>query len=189
MNVFISKPDVALQATFMQMLDDYTGHDPEHGRQYATARPDFSAYVQGLHEDELGFVSIVPCSHRWVVNAQGSIVGVVRVRHHIHTEFLANELGHIGNDVPSSQRGRGFGVITLKAGLEHVRALGRERVLLYADTDISLLGVPLSVAEVSWRQNVICNITIVLSAAAGSPCCKCNRAIRPLSKDNVINGK
>jgi predicted acetyltransferase len=135
MNVFISKPDVALQATFMQMLDDYTGHDPEHGRQYATARPDFSAYVQGLHEDELGFVSIVPCSHRWVVNAQGSIVGVVRVRHHIHTEFLANELGHIGYDVPSSQRGRGFGVITLKAGLEHARALGRERVLLYADTD------------------------------------------------------
>jgi predicted acetyltransferase len=117
------------------MLDDYDAHDPEYGARYAAARADFAAYVEGLHEDERGHVGIVPCSHRWLVSSQGAIVGVVRVKHHINTDFLASEVGHIGYDVPPSYRGRGFGVAALKAGLEHARELGLERVLLYADTD------------------------------------------------------
>ena len=134
-DVFVSKPDIALQDAFLQMLNDYDAHDPEYGGRYAAARSDFGAYVQSLHEDERGFIGVVPYSHRWVVSIEGTIVGVVRVRHHIYTDFLANELGHIGYDVPPSHRGRGFGVVTLKAGLDCARELGLERVLLYADTD------------------------------------------------------
>jgi len=134
-DVFVSKPDVALHDAFLQMLDDYDVHDPENGGDYAAARSDFVAYVQRLHDDERGFVGLVPCSHRWLVSLQGAVVGVVRVRHKIHTDFLANEVGHIGYDVPPSHRGPGFGVAALKAGLERARELGLERVLLYADTD------------------------------------------------------
>ena len=70
-----------------------------------------------------------------VVSSQGAIVGVVRVRHHINTDFLAEEVGHIGYDVPPTHRRRGFGVAVLKAGLARAREIGLERVLLYADTD------------------------------------------------------
>jgi predicted acetyltransferase len=134
-NVFVSKPDVALQAAFSQMLDDYDAHDPGNGSRYAAARPDFIAYVQNLHEDERGFVGVVPCSHRWLVEREGAIIGVVRVRHHLNTDFLATEVGHIGYDVPPSQRGRGVAVVALNAGLDHARELGLAQVVLYADTD------------------------------------------------------
>jgi len=133
--VFVSQPDVALQDAFIQMLDDYDARDPDYGSRYAAARSDFLAYIQNLYDDERGLVGFVPYSHRWVVSIQGTIVGVVRVRHYIDTDFLANELGHIGYNVPPSQRGRGFGVVTLKAGLDCARELGLERLLLYADTD------------------------------------------------------
>ena len=46
MNVFVTKPDIALQDAFLQMIDDYNARDPEYGSQYATARSDFLAYVQ-----------------------------------------------------------------------------------------------------------------------------------------------
>jgi predicted acetyltransferase len=135
MEVFVSKPDVTLQAGFLQMLDDYDAHDPKNSSQYAAARSDFVAYVHDLHEDERGLIGVVPCSHRWLLNREGAIVGVVRVRHQLTTNFLANEVGHIGYDVSPSQRGQGLGVVALKAGLDHARELDLTQVVLYADTD------------------------------------------------------
>ncbi len=135
MNVQVSKPDSALQAGFLQMLDDYDANDPGNGRSYAAARTDFVAYVQSLHDDERGLIGVVSCSHRWLVDSQGAVVGVVRVRHQLSTDFLAREVGHIGYDVAPSQRGRGMGVLALNAGLEHARDLGLTEVVLYADTD------------------------------------------------------
>ena len=91
MDVLITRATQALKAAFLQMLDDYDARDPANSRHYGAARVDFAAYVQGLHDDERGLVGIVPCSHRWLVNREGAIAGVVRVRHHINSEFLAAE--------------------------------------------------------------------------------------------------
>ena len=135
MNVFVSRPDVALQTGFLQMVDDYEAYDPRNGSHYITARSDFVAYVQNLHEDERGLIGVVPCSHRWLVNSDATIVGVVRIRHQLTTAFLANEVGHIGYDVSPSQRGHGLGVVALHAGLDRARELGLTQVILYADTD------------------------------------------------------
>jgi predicted acetyltransferase len=134
-NVYVSKPAIALQAGFLQMLDDYDEHDPGNGRSYASARSDFVGYVQSLGDDERGLVGVTPCSHRWLVDSEGAVIGVVRVRHRLSTDFLAREVGHIGYDVAPSQRGRGMGVVALNAGLEHARELGLTEVVLYADTD------------------------------------------------------
>ena len=135
MNVSVSKPVFTLQAAFLQMLDDYEAHDPENVWHYKAARSDFADYVRGLLEDERGLIGVVPCSHRWLVSREGAIAGVVRVRHQLLTGFLADEVGHIGYDVPPSWRGRGLGVAALNAGLDHARELGLGQVLLYADTD------------------------------------------------------
>lgn len=136
MSLSICKPTLALQDAFLRMLDDYDLHDPKTGARYQHVRQDFAAYVQGLHNDEQGLVGIVPHSHRWLLNqTEEIVVAVVRVRHHINSELLANEFGHIGYDVAPSYRGRGYGVAALQAGLAHAAELGLERVLLYADTD------------------------------------------------------
>ncbi len=131
----INKPTIALRDAFLRMVDDYEAHDPKTGVHYQSARQDFAAYVQGLEDDEQGLVGIVPYSHRWLVGPTEMVVAVVRVRHHINTELLANEFGHIGYDVAPSWRRRGYGVAALQAGLKHAAELGLERVLLYANSD------------------------------------------------------
>jgi predicted acetyltransferase len=136
--IIVSPPDLALRADFWAMLDDYAAHDPEHGEYFYRARPDFAGYVQSLLDEALGLglpANWVPCSHRWLLDASGPIVGLVRVRHNILSPFLAEEGGHIGYDVPPAQRGHGYAVACLQAGLEVARALGLPRVLLCADTD------------------------------------------------------
>lgn len=117
------------------MLDDYDARDPENGASYAEARNDFPAYVRRLQDDERGVGLAgdrVPESHRWLVE-DGEIVAIVRVRHHIHHPHLAQIGGHIGYDVPPSQRGRGHAVAALRAGLARAAELGIPRVLVCAD--------------------------------------------------------
>ena len=130
--------NLAHRQAFLQMLADYDSNDPKNGKFYERGREDFPAYLQRLDDDEDGVnlpPGSVPCSHRWLLDDTGAIVGVVRIRHNIGTRFLAEEIGHIGYDVPPSFRGMGYGIACLKAGLEVARTLGLERVLVCADTN------------------------------------------------------
>jgi predicted acetyltransferase len=123
---------------FQRMLEDYASYDPKNGEFYARGREDFPAYVQSLDDEEHG-INIrsgwVPCSHRWLLDDTGAIVGIVRVRQNLNNPFLAEEIGHIGYDVPPSFRGHGYGIACLQAGLDIARTLHLERVLICADTD------------------------------------------------------
>ncbi len=123
---------------FLRMLEDYESHDPPNGEFYARGRADFPAYVQSLADEEQGInlrPEWVPCSHRWLLDDRGAILGIVRIRHNIEPRFLAEEAGHIGYDVPPSFRGHGYGIACLQAGLEEARRLCLARVLLCADTN------------------------------------------------------
>jgi predicted acetyltransferase len=136
--ITVSLPDPALREAFWAMLDDYAEHDPAEGDFFYPARPDFAAYVQSLQDEEQGLnlrPNWVPCSHRWLLNAAGDLIGLVRVRHNILPPFLAEEGGHIGYDVPPAFRGHGYAVHCLRAGLAVARTLGLTRVLLCADAD------------------------------------------------------
>jgi predicted acetyltransferase len=137
-SVDVLKPSASLRAPFLAMLDDYDAHDPEHGEFYADARLDFDTYVRSLLDEERGVdlpEGYVPCSHRWLLDAAGDVVGIARVRHNIDTPFLAEEAGHIGYDVPPAHRGQRYGIVTLRAALAEAQRLGLERVLLCCDAD------------------------------------------------------
>ncbi len=123
---------------FMRMLDDYAANDATNGEWYAKGRVDFEAYIQSLEDDENGInlpAGIVPCSHRWLLDDQENIVGIVRIRHNFDTPFLTNEGGHIGYDVPPSHRGKRFGITSLNAGLQVAKELKITKVLLFADDE------------------------------------------------------
>lgn len=126
-------PSVDHQAAFMAMLADFDQSDPANGEFYAPAREDFPAYVQSLRDEERGVglrEGWVPCTHRWLVDADGAVVGVTRLRHRIDTPFLWESAGHIGYDVAPSHRGKGHGHQTLRIGLSVARSIGLQRVLL-----------------------------------------------------------
>jgi predicted acetyltransferase len=136
--MIVSKLELGHRQAFMRMLEDYDLRDPQNGGFYARGREDFPAYVQSLEDEEHG-INIrpgwVPCSHRWLLDDTGAIVGIVRVRHNLNNPFLAEEIGHIGYDVPPSYRGQGYGIACLQAGLDMARTLQLKRVLVCADTD------------------------------------------------------
>jgi predicted acetyltransferase len=118
------------------MVCDFESHDPANAAFYSAAKQDFAKYVQDLLDEEHG-VNLaegrVPCTHRWLVESGGAVVGVTRLRHNIATPFLTNEAGHIGYDIAPSRRGTGYGHRALEAALEEARTLKIDRVLLFAD--------------------------------------------------------
>ena len=153
-------------SAFREMVADFEIHDPENAGFYEAAKGDFQAYVQRLLDDESGLnlaSGRVPCTHRWLIEGAGAVVGVTRLRHNIDTPFLRDEAGHIGYDVAPSHRGKGYGHAALRAALDEARALGIDRVLLLADETnepsrrtILKQGGTLEVVKYSehWRQRV-----------------------------------
>ncbi len=136
--MIVTKLELSHREAFQRMLEDYAAYDPKNGEFYTRGREDFPAYVQSLDDEEHG-INIrpgwVPCSHRWLLKDEGAIVGIVRVRHNLDNPFLAEEVGHIGYDVPPSFRGHGYGIACLQAGLDIACTLHLARVLVCADTD------------------------------------------------------
>ena len=128
--------DQTHREAFLRMLADYAANDPGVGEWYEKGRHEFAAYIQSLDDEEKGIDladGIVPCSHRWVIDDQGDIVGIVRIRHNIDTPHMFSEIGHIGYDVPPKQRGNRYAIKSLEAGLELARDIGLIKVLILAD--------------------------------------------------------
>lgn len=126
------------ESAFRKMVKDYLAHDPENGNFYSKGIGDFAAYVRRLEHDEAGVDlpdGIVPCSHRWLFTEDDEIGAIVRIRHTIDHPFLNSVGGHIGYDVPPSQRGKRYAVEALQAGLVVARKLGIDEVLVCADAD------------------------------------------------------
>ena len=131
-------PSVEFKNAFLAMLDDFDANDQSNVAFYAQARIDFSAYIASLLDEEAGRNlpdGYVPCTHRWLVDAHGEIVGVTRLRHSIETPFHAQNAGHIGYDVAPSKRGRGYGHLALAVALREAQRLNLDRVLLYTGKD------------------------------------------------------
>jgi predicted acetyltransferase len=131
-------PSVSGERAFLEMLADFESLDPGHAEFYAPAKADFAAYVQCLLDEERGKnlrEGWVPCTHRWLIDPAGAIVGVARLRHNINTPFLAESGGHIGYDVAPSQRRKGYGHLALSTALSEARRIGLTRVLLCAGQD------------------------------------------------------
>jgi predicted acetyltransferase len=63
------------------------------------------------------------------------IVGMIDIRHNLKHEFLSQYGGHIGYSVCPSERKKGYATEMLKMGLEYVKSLNIEKVMVscYAD--------------------------------------------------------
>jgi predicted acetyltransferase len=128
-------PSVEYQSAFLSMLADFEANDAQSADFYSSARADFAAYVEGVLDEERGRNlrdGWVPCTHRWLIESGGEVVGVTRLRHNIDTPFLSTDGGHIGYDVAPSHRRKGHGHTALRVALSEAMGLGIQRVLLVA---------------------------------------------------------
>ena len=138
MQLAVVPPSNEFKAAFLRMLEDLSAVEPQNAEFYASAKEDFAGYVQSLLDEEHGLnlrEGWVPCSHRWLLNEGGAVVGATRLRHNISTPFLAENAGHIGYDIAPSYRRLGYGHCALRAALSLARQYGLPRVLLFAAED------------------------------------------------------
>lgn len=76
-----------------------------------------------------------PADTFFAMAADGTMVGIINIRHGLQGEFMAKYGGHIGYTVRPSQRGRGYARQMLHLALAHCRRRGIDRVLITCDPE------------------------------------------------------
>jgi predicted acetyltransferase len=69
-----------------------------------------------------------------LAEVDGEVIGRTSIRHRLN-DFLRHEGGHIGYCVLPPHRRQGHATEILRQGLQHVRAIGVDRVLVTCDDD------------------------------------------------------
>lgn len=132
--VFLIEPSKEYKDKFAQMVQDYEKNgEREYFDIYKEALDDFNKYVEKLINNSRGIglpEGWVPCSNLWLVNSEKEILGVIRIRKELNSEFLKNIGGHIGYDISPSNRRNGYGELILKLGLEKVKSINITSALL-----------------------------------------------------------
>jgi predicted acetyltransferase len=126
------------RTAFLRMAYDYRQEpEPRYYRVAARAGFSFAEYVRELHRLAQG-VGLpehwVPTTTYWLVERCDVIYGVSRLRH-ILSLRSRKEGGHIGYDVPPSERGFGNATLLLRQTLEKARRIGILRALVTCDDD------------------------------------------------------
>lgn len=108
------------------------GDNRFRGTSYGRSECDLQTFLQECRDSENGCnipADKVPQSTYWLVSDRDRVVGIVRVRHRLNEQLLQYG-GHIGYYVRPSERGKGYGRLALRLGLEQLRRLGVNRALL-----------------------------------------------------------
>lgn len=98
---------------------------------------DFRSYVARLQAatrtNDLP-VDWIPGNTCWFVTEANRVIGTSRPRHWL-VPHLEKEGGHIGYDIRSSERRKGFGTVLLKLTLKIAQVLGLREVIVTCDSD------------------------------------------------------
>ena len=118
--VFLIEPLKEYKDEFVQMVQDYEKHgEIEKINMYKEALDDFENYIKSLIDNSKGIglpevwgiglpeVCVPYCTY-WLVNSYNKILGVIRIRKELNSEFLKNIVGHIGYDIRPSERKKGY---------------------------------------------------------------------------------
>jgi predicted acetyltransferase len=129
------KPDKKYLPSFLEAVKEW---DPMRNQFYLdlteSEQADGESYVQKLLDEELGKglpVGWVPATRLWMVEGD-RFYGTLSIRHEL-TEDLRKVGGHIGYDIKPSERGKGYGTLQLKLGLEKAKQMGINEVLITCD--------------------------------------------------------
>jgi predicted acetyltransferase len=87
------------------------------------------------HESTVGSNWVVATTFFAVRKRDQKIVGMIDIRHNLKHDFLSQYGGHIGYSVRPGERKKGYATEMLKEGLEYVKSLNIEKVMVscYAD--------------------------------------------------------
>ncbi len=133
-SIFLVQPDIRYKVSFQEAAKEYRQvGEILHADMYKPSLNDFEQYVHDLHDHAKGTnlpEGWVQCSTYWLTNDNDIILGIIRIRHKSVPIF-----GHVGYDVPPSQRKKGYGSILLKLALEKAKVLPLDHLIITCDYD------------------------------------------------------
>lgn len=134
--LFLAEPSVIYRDSFIQSVQEFQAEGRQQHYDLNSLTDDFSSFVQGLR-DQKDRTKLkpgrVPSSDFWLID-NNEFIGRLSIRHELN-EVLLRMGGHIGYEIRSSKRKRGYGTEILRLGLEKAKELGLRRVLVTCDED------------------------------------------------------
>ena len=112
-----------------------TGDGGFSGTSFGRGATDLAGFLRACVEGEdpariaPGFV---PQTFYWIVDDDGQLVGMLRLRHHLN-EGLLQHGGHVGYYVRPAARGKGHAKRALRMALDRLREMGVTRALVTVD--------------------------------------------------------
>lgn len=119
------------------LTDLGTGENGFGGTPVATGELTVAEFLQRCLEMKAGKnipPGYVPQTIFWVVDEEGKVIGMARVRHYLN-DPLRERGGHIGYYIRRDRRGRGYAKEALRQALAEVRKFGETRALLTVNMD------------------------------------------------------
>ncbi|MDF1617979.1 GNAT family N-acetyltransferase [Petrocella sp. FN5] len=136
-DIKLTKPSLLYQSTFLDFVKDVKESGYESYTHYVKAEKNFSEFMNELIDMSEG-VNIkkgwAPCSSYWLIDNNEEVIGVIRIRHRVDNDSL-EMAGHIGYEIKSSKRKKGYGQRLLELGLMEARKIGLQKVLITCDED------------------------------------------------------
>ena len=131
------QPNIKYKKSFLEFVKDVKKTGYESYPLYVKAEDDFEVFV-AEQEDQSNGINIpedwVPYNSYWLVDIKGKVLGVIRVRHRVDSVYLETK-GHIGYEIKSSHRRKGYGQRILELGLIEASKIGLENVLITCRED------------------------------------------------------
>ncbi len=136
-DVKLIEPSLIYKESFLEFAQDVKNTGYESYGLYTKAEEDFEEFVTDLTNSSKG-INIQkgwsPCSSYWLIDDSCEVVGVIRIRHRVDSDYL-QMIGHIGYEIKSCRRKEGFGSKLLELGLAEAGKLGLEKVLITCNED------------------------------------------------------
>jgi predicted acetyltransferase len=133
-NLFLIEPSSEYKAAFQNIVKGYKkANENVHYNLYKPALEDFKKFVNNLRDHSKGMnlpKGWVQYSTYWLTSESKEILGIIRIRNEPLKVY-----GHIGYDIPPSNRGNGYGTKILKLSLEKVKQMNIKKLLITCDED------------------------------------------------------
>ncbi len=132
-SIKLIEPSMDYEDNFKELVSEYKKvGEKRYFEKYKKALEDFPQFIselekqsKGLHDEDVG----AKTTTYWLTD-EDEILGVIRIRHVLNSQYFRTYVGHIGCDISPKHRNKGYGDKILNEGLHKAKEIGLNKILI-----------------------------------------------------------